>query len=270
MVRYVPLAIAAILFYGAFVQASGAESKNASNDRFKSSSIGRDALASKLSHFAYPPTGKANSKILSRSDQINVEESIRNAFSGRFRVINRSYDRKTNNGFEALAVQDTGDASHAFAGKGDIYVIFVGTNDKYDGSADVDLVVESRFSKRYLKSVWRDFPSAFLDSQIRSAMKFFDDTKRISEGNRMWVIGHSLGGLLAQVVGAVKSVSTISFSAPGAPDSLLYRHGIKVNQSFDMIDYTRSSDIIGTFGDDVGTTVELERKKNAGSWRVRC
>lgn len=71
-----------------------------------------------------------------------------------------------------------------------------------------------------------------------------------SKGKKVLITGHSLGGFLAQVVGAWKKFETHTFNAPGAA-------GYEGAPRFGKVtNHVRSFDIVGRFGRHVGQVVK--------------
>ena len=63
-----------------------------------------------------------------------------------------------------------------------------------------------------------------IDSQISQALNFYNKCMR-NEYREVIIIGHSLGGFLAQIVGAHSGKETHTFNAPGANEFVSYlRH----------------------------------------------
>ena len=117
-------------------------------------------------------------------------------------------------GFQAVAYR-----------KQDIVVIaYRGTDSKADVIADSGILVNSddAFFKLLgyayrLGSVNFGNAQQRLDSHAQDAFNFFASTVRRSNSARVVIVGHSLGGYLAQIVGGTdKDVTTVTFNAPGA------------------------------------------------------
>ncbi|WP_421440166.1 lipase family protein [Agrobacterium tumefaciens] len=244
-----------IIVAAAIVGACGASDVSS----FVSPSADRDAMLARLSNASYPsPTLTKGAHENEAQDKALVAVELSRQFGARFEIVNSSYNWSAHDGFEALAVKDTYGGAN-----GQIYIVYVGTNDRLDGFADVDLFVETKISPRIDSKNWSEINSKFLDGQTRQAQAFYDSVKSKASDSSIIVTGHSLGGLLAQVVAATRNVQAVTFSAPGMPDSLVARNNIEVNKTFDILNYSRSTDKIGMFGENLGTTVKLGKAPGA-------
>lgn len=125
-----------------------------------------------------------------------------------------------------------------------------------------------------------------LISSCQSALSFLQDVRAL-KGNTMKITltGHSLGGFMANVVGALNpTIDTISFNAPGGVTSFLNKHmntllctdngwsaylrslnpyATKDTLSFintgnKIINYIRRNDIVGNIGDPIGQIIFME------------
>jgi len=54
-----------------------------------------------------------------------------------------------------------------------------------------------------------------IPNQINNAKTIYHQVKDMSNGRPIFIVGHSLGGALAQIIGALKRVPFITFNAPG-------------------------------------------------------
>ena len=103
--------------------------------------------------------------------------------------------------------------------KNDLIVIaFRGTDDSNDLRADQGIILNSDSNLfRFLSYIFRVFDTraaqAVLDQQVWDAIDFF--VEAVDRENVM-IVGHSLGGYLAQIVGWVYDTPTYTFNAPGA------------------------------------------------------
>ncbi len=95
-----------------------------------------------------------------------------------------------------------------------------------------------------------------LKKQVEQSRQFFNDSmdiyKKVKPENKdesVAITGHSLGGFLAQVVGAKTGHTTITFNAPGAQGFFP-----EIKSSKNICNYIRKSDIVGNFGTHIGQT----------------
>ena len=66
---------------------------------------------------------------------------------------------------------------------------------------------------------------------------------------RVTLVGHSLGGFIAQVLAAEQAVPAVTFNAPGAAN---YSPKLRSNQ---IRNVSRKNDVVGTLGKHIGTSV---------------
>jgi len=77
-------------------------------------------------------------------------------------------------------------------------------------------------------------------------------------GYTIYLTGHSLGGFLAQVVGATQGANTVTFAAPGAQEYLTAcKLRTKDLTPFTVRQLSRANDLVGSFGTHVGQAVPL-------------
>jgi hypothetical protein len=105
-----------------------------------------------------------------------------------------------------------------------------------------------------------------MPAQLDSAKKLFDTAKQ-GHGGPIYLVGHSLGGALAQVVGTLKLVPFVTFNAPGMKAHLL-NMGKAYKSTPDLangINYRLLNDLVpkGT-GEHLGETQVLDAKGSVG------
>jgi hypothetical protein len=98
---------------------------------------------------------------------------------------------------------------------GDAVIAFKGTK-PYMGS---DLAADARLAM------------GFVPTQAKDALKHTVDWAHRLKGLRITLVGHSLGGALAQVVGSRTGLRFVTFNAPGM---LRQTHGLSRSQSVDI------------------------------------
>lgn len=167
-------------------------------------------------------------------------------------------------GFKAVA--------YAFEDSMKLVVAFSGTDTNLlespaDMKADLELATDYFLSRQKIGGLATDeqlpLNGGNLDSQIIQANRFylrsvsaFQEKFDVSP-NDIFVVGHSLGGLLAQTTAIRNEVRARTFNAPGVPNLTARRHGIVVRSSVDIINIGRSSDLVFDFGIHIGQTVDI-------------
>ena len=132
------------------------------------------------------------------------------AFAAYFEETNQYYENPPGHMVDSWRVQKW--KSGGFFGDGfqggiwqnetDVIVGCCGTNPEQKGKFVSDLSADARI-------VFRILPN-----QCSSARKMLKEAKKIAQGRRVTVTGHSLGGGLAQVVGLWEGVPFVTFNAP--------------------------------------------------------
>jgi len=107
---------------------------------------------------------------------------------------------------------------------------------------------------------------AALDNTIEDAMNFYTGTLRMFQPgviDNVVVVGHSLGGYLAQLVGSVNNVNTFTFNAPGGENykpnrvgNLTLRYNPQANNK--ITNYVANGLITAIpFGTHIGRRVDI-------------
>jgi len=101
-------------------------------------------------------------------------------------------------------------------------------------------------------------------NQYYQAKQFYDDVARKTVDDNYQpptITGHSLGGGLAQLVGAVTGAPTVTFNAPGAQSTLEsnpFTFGDLAGQTFDNIfNYNARFDQVSKVGEQIGTSYNV-------------
>lgn len=84
----------------------------------------------------------------------------------------------------------------------DVVIGCCGTNTKQKG--------------KFLQDIYADIKIGLgiVPNQVKSATKMVRNARQIAHGRRLYIVGHSLGGGLAQVVGARQNIPFVTFNAP--------------------------------------------------------
>lgn len=90
-----------------------------------------------------------------------------------------------------------------------------------------------------------------IPSQVPAATNFLNQAKHIAGNKPVSVVGHSLGGGLAQFVGYTESTQFVTFNAPGMRNNLPGNGPLRPVKGFNMILVT---DPVGNFGKHIGKT----------------
>ncbi len=96
-----------------------------------------------------------------------------------------------------------------------------------------------------------------INKAMQDANTFFNEVKEKFSNYDFYVTGHSLGGFLAQIVGAKNNTETYTFNAPGASNVFKTMYP---NVQFDhnlITNIIRRNDIFGTFDTHIGTLKKL-------------
>jgi hypothetical protein len=166
----------------------------------------------------------------------------------------KSYIDKSGTGFQATAYR---------LPNGQVVVAYAGTLDWTDRKTWPDIAFQLAQGPGEKLNT--------LNLQVQQARMFFDDTMK-DFGKVSAVTGHSLGGALAQVVGAGNGVSTETFNAPGmatfirAYDGKNEDYGPKGTGNIktdNITNHVRKTDIIGHSGEHVGNVIEYSVNRAA-------
>ncbi len=123
--------------------------------------------------------------------QVGVKKEDLNVLPKGYKVLDIKNEA---NGFQALVLQ-----------KGnDIVICYRGT----EGLNKKDLGNDLEMFRR------------MIPSQARNALDLYDEYRRDYPNYNITVIGHSLGGSLAQIVGTLRDVTAVTFNAFGTRDIL--------------------------------------------------
>jgi hypothetical protein len=186
-----------------------------------------------LSARAYKTTKKELNQVIELSDGSSAK-------------VLKSYKDETGTGFQATAYQlQDGRVVVAYAGSQDL------TDMKTWSSIGIQHAQELNGEKLNT-----------LNLQVKQARMFYDDTKKYY-GIVSVVTGHSLGGALAQVVGAEQGVNTETFSAPGMAGFIqklnkLNEKDYKITGTGKTINHIRKNDLVGHTGQHSGNVIEYD------------
>lgn len=151
----------------------------------------------------------------------------------------------------------------------DVVVGCCGTNPGQLGKFVQDLVADLKIGLRVLPS------------QCSSARQMVKAAKRIANGRKVSVAGHSLGGGLAQVVGLWEEVPFVTFNAPAMADVIKAAHFNFLNPQMMVrtwnsksasdtpgVDFRVAGDLVsmnGIAGNHVGMVVDLRNATGGGA-----
>lgn len=137
------------------------------------------------------------------------------------------------NGFQAAAFRNTT--------TGQIIISYRGTDDLKDVVSDIQLGL--------------DIKNSYYDSQIKQSFDFYNSVTQEFGKDKVSLTGHSLGGNLAQIVGAKNQVETNTFNAPGVTESSIEKWVGTIRQSLPIINHIKAGDVIGNYGNHIGETI---------------
>ena len=127
-------------------------------------------------------------------------------------------------------------------------VAFAGTKDVKDLKADAKIVLNR------------------LPNQSAGAMKLYESAKEMSQGGEIFLTGHSLGGVLAQIVSAITGKRYVSFNSPCMKESIAKMQGVN-SSAVNGVNFRMKNDPISDpmWGTPVGNTVVLDAGGKIGN-----
>jgi hypothetical protein len=167
-------------------------------------------------------------------------------------------------------------------------VTFAGTGDSADGQTDAEIAAKIRpeggqsIAERFLDSPFgreRLKDASYWDSQITQALAFFAEAEKIpptypyqtpasSSSQSLRVTGHSLGGALAEIVGAKHHLETHTFNAVGVSEDAIGKYVGTIRVSLPIANHIRRHDLVGNFGKHIGTMVTYPDCEQGGKGSV--
>lgn len=155
----------------------------------------------------------------------------------------------TTTGFAGVAIQAPPDSSN---NPGELVVAYRGTEDKTADKLLQDMLTDLQIA---IQGSTTSQPNQFDD-----AFDFFTETlTQLGPGayNGYSFTGHSLGGAMAQYLTYETNNTgpSVTFNAPGIGKTL---DGVSNYSQFQVTDYVNENDIIGTFGQQLGSTIYLQ------------
>lgn len=148
------------------------------------------------------------------------------------------------NGFKPICVKEdkrTGFGAVAHRQDNEIFITYRGTN-----------------NLGCLKSDWQMMLGK-LPEQFKLADKFYQEIKKNNPDCDITLVGHSLGGSLAQLVASkYKDVPAITLNAFGT-DTIMKRNDKQFKNNNNVYNYIINGDIVSNSSKQVGETVMLDR-----------
>jgi Lipase (class 3) len=161
------------------------------------------------------------------------------------RAIGRK-DTGIGGGFQALAVE------YQFGPQQIVIISYAGTNVlSSDILADIrlgsELLVNAQNPdlRQAERIIATDTSYNFLDSQIKDSLEFYRDVQGRSNAPII-LIGHSLGGFLAEIVSAKYDVKSVTFEAPQVARTILSRFGLNQAGHESSIHFVRATDPVAS------------------------
>lgn len=176
--------------------------------------------------FSYSATLAEASEFLKNARTLELARDSSRAYTARGGHINASQSNLISSleleGLLAFAeINDYG------AESGDITIAIRGTNPKIDASLLYNLIVDSAFLAPQ---------NDFMAEYINNAASFIGTVKRANPDSTIRLTGHSLGGGLANFLGYVSGLESISYNAPDISNLInYYNNGYFVNELGEII-----------------------------------
>lgn len=100
-----------------------------------------------------------------------------------------------------------------------------------------------------------------LEKNRKRSIEFYDNTLNKLKGDNVQhnppvIVGHSLGGMMAQLVGHETGAETHTFNAPGAN---IYGYYDDKKHKDNITNHVRSTDIVGNWGKHIGNVAEYKQ-----------
>ncbi|MDP3533111.1 MAG: hypothetical protein Q8S31_07485 [Alphaproteobacteria bacterium] len=209
----------------------------------------KSMLAATIAHFSYKnphKTTKDGHKIYMDKDT-KKEYKVVNEFtsdSGKYRAI-------------ALMDKDN-----------NLFYSYRGTKGKGDVRTDAIIALNMPLSYLSQKTGKKLTISNSLKKNTERSVNFYNDTlKKLDDAKikhkSVLVTGHSLGGMMAQIVGHKTGAETHTFNAPGA---LIKGYFDKPGYTNNIINHVRSTDLIGNYGAHIGQVAHYNQSAKDGSF----
>ncbi|MDR3226694.1 MAG: hypothetical protein LBT56_03375 [Prevotellaceae bacterium] len=143
-------------------------------------------------------------------------------------------------------------------------IVFRGTDNFFDGVADVGLVLSHIFDgdsdDDNPLNVITDISSAFLTNKVNQTINYCK-TAKADETRTVIITGHSLGGFLAQIAGYISGDETHTFNAPGAYQYITEKN-IDSAKNVNITNHL-SQDIVSKFGKHAGKKIIYEHASHS-------
>ena len=169
------------------------------------------------------------------------------------KVTDSLLSKQDNNNFYAYKNDETGFVGNVFDNGKNLVIAFRGTERIGLGENESDLGA-------LMKDVMTDvnLMTGNFDKHFQDAWDFYKEVKKQNPKRKIVIVGQSLGGALAQIVGAKEytinrnKVETYTFNAPGCSHLLdIYDCNLNFDYSF-ITNYSVMNDWCGMFGEHIG------------------
>lgn len=203
---------------------------------------------SEAARFSYQEPHEINSK--------NEKYYVGEKSGEKYKVVNEFVSDSGK--YRAVAFMDTNK---------NLYMSYRGTKDLGDLRTDAIIAINRPLSKITEKIGINLTIDNSLRKNVDRSEKFYQDTLEKLKNQKInhkdpIVVGHSLGGYMAQMVGHKTGAETHTFNAPGAMTANYYDSKGHTNN---IINHIRSTDLISSWGKHIGIVALYQNSAKDGS-----